>query len=189
MDHKREVWLLRHGATEWSKNGRHTGRTDIALLQEGEEQAGALAACVASRNFAKVLVSPALRARRTCELAGLLGKAEVTDDLWEWNYGDYEGLTSHEIHAKRADWDMWEHGYPGGEDSSAVTLRCQRVVDICRAVHGDVALFAHGHILRSLAAVWLGLEADKVFVYLSGTRIRADLHLTGKVLCSFYGDC
>ena len=190
MDHKREVWLLRHGATEWSKNGRHTGRTDIALLQEGEEQAAALAPCLAGRKFARVLVSPALRARRTCELAGLLDKAEVTDDLWEWNYGDYEGLTSHEIHAKRADWDMWEHGYPGGEDSAAVTVRCQRVVDICRVVHGDVALFAHGHILRSLAAVWLGLGADKVnrITCKNHNSSLAHAHLAGKVLGSFYRD-
>jgi broad specificity phosphatase PhoE len=155
-----ELWLLRHGATAWAREGRHTGRTDLPLLSEGEEEARRLAPLLASRRFDAVLVSPLQRARRTCELAGLGAHAEVCDDLREWDYGAYEGITTAEIRRTVPDWTVWTHPCPDGESAAMVEERCQRLIRLALArlgPEGRVALFAHGHILRSLAGCWLGL--------------------------------
>ncbi len=155
-----ELWLLRHGATEWARSGRHTGRTDLPLLSEGEEEARRLAPLLASRPFDAVLVSPLQRARRTCELAGLGTRAEVCDDLREWDYGAYEGITTAEIRRTVPDWTVWTHPCPDGESAADVQERCQRLITLALArlgPEGRVALFGHGHILRSLAGCWLGL--------------------------------
>ncbi|MCM3515811.1 MULTISPECIES: histidine phosphatase family protein [Nocardioides] len=150
-----DVWLVRHGETEWSREGRHTSTTDLPLLPEGEEVAAGLAGRL-RRDFALVLSSPRLRARRTAELAGW-ASAEVDDDLREWEYGDYEGVTTPAIREDVPGWTVWTHGCPGGEDASDVSRRLDRVVARARGVDGDVLLFAHGHSLRALAARWLDL--------------------------------
>jgi len=141
-------------------NGRHTSRTDRPLLPAGDVEAAALAPLLAAQNFQAVLVSPRQRARRTCELAGLGAAAQVCDDLCEWDYGDYEGLTTAEIRRSVPDWTIWSHPCPGGESADQVSARCgrliERALDLAGA-EGRVALFAHGHILRSLAGCWLGL--------------------------------
>ena len=155
-----ELWLLRHGATDWARSGRHTGRTDRPLLPEGEAEARALAPVLARESFQAVLVSPLQRARQTCELAGLGREAQICDDLHEWDYGAYEGLTTAEIRRTVPGWTIWSHPCPQGESQEQVAQRCERV--IARTLElagtdGRVALFAHGHILRSLAGCWLGL--------------------------------
>jgi broad specificity phosphatase PhoE len=154
-----QVWLIRHGPTEWSDTGRHTGTTDIPLTEEGESAARALAPLLEGHGFAHVFVSPLGRARRTAELAGLGDRMEVIEDLREWDYGDYEGLTTEEIRAKQPGWSVWEMGAPGGEDAAAVGRRADRVVSIVHAVDRDVVLVGHGHMLRVLAARWLGQAA------------------------------
>ncbi|NUR89955.1 MAG: histidine phosphatase family protein [Nonomuraea sp.] len=160
-----EMLLLRHGATEWSKAGRHTGRTDLPLLPEGEDQARALAPLVKECAFDLVLTSPAQRARRTAELAGLTGY-EVDPDLWEWDYGGYEGITTPDIRKTRPGWYLWRDGVtPGdaehpGESAGQVGARADRVIERARRVEGRVALVAHGHFLRVLAARWLRLEPE-----------------------------
>jgi broad specificity phosphatase PhoE len=149
-----EVWLLRHAETEWSKSGKHTCRTDIPLTEKGRAVARALRERVAGHEFAAVLSSPLSRARETAELAGL----EVTgvrDDLLEWDYGDYEGLTTPEIREDRPSWYLWRDGVPNGESPDDVAARCDRVIAELHAIEGDVALVAHGHILRSLGARWV----------------------------------
>jgi probable phosphoglycerate mutase len=159
MQTNKQIWLLRHGATEWSRNGRHTGSSDIPLLPEGEAEAKRLAPMLANHQFKQVWVSPLQRARRTCELAGLGGQAEINELLREWNYGAYEGITTPEIRQTVPGWSVWSHGCPDGEDAAAVTERCNRMIEALLAVEGDVALFAHGHILRSLAGTWIGQGA------------------------------
>lgn len=159
MATNQSIWLLRHGSTEWSQNGRHTGNTDIPLLPDGEEEAMALAPLLAAEHFAHVWTSPLQRARRTCELAGLAGQAEVMEGLKEWDYGTYEGITTAEIRQTVPEWSLWSHGCPQGEDAAAVTRRCEAVIEQVITVDGDVALFAHGHILRSLAGTWIGQGA------------------------------
>ena len=157
----RQLWLLRHGATEWALNGRHTGSTDLPLLPEGEEEARALAPILSRQQFAAVFSSPLQRARRTCELAGLGDRMQICEDIIEWNYGDYEGITTAAIRETVPKWTVWSHGCPDGEDSQQVEARCARAIRTALAVpgEGDVALFAHGHILRALAGTWLGLGA------------------------------
>jgi len=154
-----ELWLLRHGATAWSRNGRHTGRTDLPLLPDGEAEAASLAPALAAVGFDAVLVSPLQRARRTCELAGLGAAAQVTADLGEWDYGDYEGVTTAAIRAEQPGWTLWRDGCPGGEQAAQVQQRCERVIARALALGPTprVALVAHGHILRALAGTWLGL--------------------------------
>jgi probable phosphoglycerate mutase len=153
-----EIYLLRHGETEWSLSGKHTGVTDLALTEQGRQQARRLQPELAAKNFQRVLTSPLRRARETCELAGLGGRAEIDPDLMEWNYGAYEGLTSGEIHAHRPGWTIFsDGGGPGGETPEQVAVRVDRVIAKVRALSGDAALFAHGHVLRVLAARWLGL--------------------------------
>ncbi|TNM37556.1 histidine phosphatase family protein [Nocardioides albidus] len=150
------AFLARHGPTEWSVSGQHTSRTDLPLLPEGEVLARGLAARLDGTTFAEVLTSPLRRARRTAELAGF-PDAEVCDDLTEWGYGDYEGRTTAQIREDVPGWTLWTHGCPGGESAEEVTARCDRVVGRVRAASGPVLVFAHGHVLRALAARWLGL--------------------------------
>lgn len=151
-----EVWLIRHGETAWSRDGKHTGRTDVPLTAAGEAAARALGRVLAGHEFARVLTSPLARARHTCELAGLGADAEVLDDLREWDYGDDEGRTTPEIRRERPGWTLWRDGVRNGERAADVAARCDRVVAALRAVDGDTAVFAHGHVLRVLAARWLG---------------------------------
>ena len=157
----RQLWLLRHGATEWALNGRHTGSTDLPLLPVGEAEARALSPVLSQQHFAAVFSSPLQRARRTCELAGLGDQMQICDDIIEWNYGDYEGITTATIRESIPDWTIWSHGCPNGEDPPQVEARCARAISTALAIpeDGDVALFAHGHILRALAGTWLGLGA------------------------------
>jgi len=152
-----EFLLARHGETAWSLSGQHTGRTDIPLTPHGEQNALQLGARLRPRSFALVLTSPLSRARRTCELAGFGPQAQSCDELLEWNYGDYEGLTSSEIRRDRPNWLLFRDGCPDGETPEQVTARLTMLVSRLRAIEGDVLLFAHGHILRCLTGVWLGL--------------------------------
>ena len=154
-----ELYLIRHGETEWSLNGRHTGTTDIPLTENGRRVAKLLAAALAKEKFALVLTSPLKRARETCELAGFGGRAEIDRDLMEWNYGAYEGLAPEEIHAQAPGWMIFTDGCPGGETPEQVGARVDRVIAKVRAVEGHAALFAHGHIFRVFAARWLALPA------------------------------
>ena len=156
---KQQVYLIRHGETEWSVSGQHTGITDIPLTDNGRRVARLLRPVLEKETFALVLTSPLQRARETCELAGLGERAEIDRDLMEWNYGEYEGLTPRQIHAKAPGWMIFSDGCPGGEDPEEVGSRADRVIARVRAVDGDVALFAHGHIFRVFAARWLGLPA------------------------------
>lgn len=155
-----KIYLVRHGETEWSLSGQHTGITDIPLTENGRRMAKLFKPLSAKVNFALVLTSPLERARMTCELAGLGGQAEVDPNLMEWNYGEYEGLTTEQIHVKSPDWMIFRDGCPGGENPKQVGDRADQVIAKARAVEGDVALFAHGHILRVLAARWLGFPAE-----------------------------
>lgn len=151
-----ELWLVRHGQTEWSRDHRHTSVTDLPLLAEGEEVARSLRTRLDPADFARVLTSPRRRARRTAELAGF-GDAEVDEDLVEWAYGDYEGLTTAEIRETVPGWTVWTHDVPGGESAEQLAGRLDRVVARARAVGGRTLVFAHGHSLRALTARWLGL--------------------------------
>jgi probable phosphoglycerate mutase len=148
------VVVVRHGETEWSAAGRHTSVTDLPLTTDGEEAARALRDVLASWDFAQVLVSPRLRARRTAELAGF-PDAEVDDDLAEWFYGDYEGVTTQQIRETVPGWTVWTHPTPGGETAEEVGARLDRVVARARSVDGDTLVVGHGHALRVLAARWL----------------------------------
>jgi broad specificity phosphatase PhoE len=153
-----EIYLIRHGETEWSLTGKHTGLSDIPLTEHGRQQARLLRQELVATNVQRVLTSPLVRARETCELAGLAARAEIDADLMEWNYGDYEGLTSDQIHADRPGWTIFnDGGGPGGETPEQVGVRVDRVIARVRAQRSDAALFAHGHVLRVLAARWLGL--------------------------------
>ena len=151
------IWLVRHGETEWSKSGRHTGRTDIPLTPTGQQQGNALGRHLAGRQFALVLTSPLERARETCRLAGFDAVAQVSDDLLEWNYGIYEGHTTAAVRAEQPGWSIWTTPIPQGETVEQVGERARRVIARADAVTGDVALFAHAHVLRILAACWIGL--------------------------------
>jgi probable phosphoglycerate mutase len=153
------VFAIRHGETEWSLNGRHTGTTDIPLTANGRRLAQLLQPALTGHTFALVLVSPLQRARETCELAGLRANAIIEPDLVEWDYGKYEGLTPEQIHEQAPGWLLFRDGSPGGETPEQVGARADRVIARARAVQGDVALFAHGHVLRVLVARWLGLPA------------------------------
>jgi len=157
MAEKNHIWLVRHGETEWSKSGQHTGRTDIPLTAMGEQQARALGRHLAGHRFALVLTSPLSRARETCRLAGFAAAAEVSDDLLEWDYGIYEGRTTATVRAEQPGWSIWTTSIPKGETVEQVGERTRRVIARAEAVDGDVALFAHAHVLRILTAVWIGL--------------------------------
>jgi broad specificity phosphatase PhoE len=152
------IYLARHGETAWSLSGQHTGRTDLALTERGERNARALAERLRGLAFAKVLTSPLRRAVRTCELAGFGSTAEIDADLVEWDYGQYEGRRTAEIHVERPDWQLFRDGCPGGESPEQIGIRADRVVERVRAVHGDVLVFSSGHFLRVLASRWLARE-------------------------------
>jgi len=166
----RELWLVRHGETEWSLSGAHTGRTDIPLTAAGREKAAAVGRYLAGRKFAGVLVSPLVRARETCRLAGY-ENAQIDADLSEWDYGDYEGRTTSQIQAERPGWTLWSDGVPNGETAAQVAARADSVIARALAIEGenDVILFAHGHILRVLAARWLGLPPQDGRLFALGT--------------------
>src|SRR5262245_33251873 len=152
-----QVFLVRHGETNWSRNGRHTGTTDLPLTEHGREAAKRLEPVLAGERFALVLTSPLRRARATCSLAGLSERCETDPDLHEWDYGDFEGLTTAEIEARAPGWNLFTDGCPHGERPEQVGARVDRVIDRVRSVHGDVALFAHGHVSRVFVARWIGL--------------------------------
>jgi len=154
------VVLVRHGQTEWSRTHRHTSITDLPLEPEGEEEARRLAPVLAGTSWTRVLASPLRRALETCRLAGLGDRAETCSDLVEWRYGDYEGLTTPEIQGQRPGWRLWTDGAPGGEAPAEVAARVDRVIASIRRETGTVAVFAHGHILRVLAARWVGLGPE-----------------------------
>jgi broad specificity phosphatase PhoE len=155
-----EVLLVRHGETEWSRDGLHTGRTDVPLTEEGRRQARRLRDALASPRFERVLSSPLSRALETCRLAGLGDGAELHEELLEWDYGEYDGRTTGEIRTGRPDWSLWRDGCPGGESAADVGARADRVIAELRPLEGDAVLFAHGHVLRVLAARWTGLGPE-----------------------------
>ena len=157
--HRQTLVLARHGETEWSATGKHTSVTDVPLTDAGRRAAGRLRGRLAGFDFALELVSPRARARDTAELAGLGARAEVDEDLAEFAYGSYEGRTTAEIREERPGWSVWDDGAPGGETAAQVGARADRVIERVTAVDGDVAVFAHGHLLRVLGARWIGLEA------------------------------
>jgi len=175
-----DVVVVRHGETEWSRTGRHTGRSDIALTALGERQARALAPLLDGRRFARVLTSPLSRAATTARLAGY-PDAEVLDDLSEWDYGAIEGRTSAELQDETPGWTPWTHPLPGGEPVEALGARADRVIDAVAGAGGDVLVFAHSHLLRVLAARWCGLPA------VEGRRLLLDTGCTG-VLSTHSGD-
>jgi probable phosphoglycerate mutase len=153
-----QIWLIRHGETAWSRSGQHTSTTDLPLTAEGEQRAQAVGRYLAGRPFALVLSSPMRRALDTCRLAGYT--PVVTTDLSEWYYGAFEGLTSAQIHLDHPGWTIWNGTPEGGETAQQVGERVDRVIARAAVANGDVALFAHGHVLRVLAARWLGLEPE-----------------------------
>lgn len=157
MKSNNETYLARHGETAWSITGQHTGLTDLPLTERGESNARFLGERLRGISFAKVFCSPLQRAARTCELAGFGAAAETDRDLVEWNYGDYEGRRTVEIHRERPDWQLFRDGCPGGESPQQVAVRADRVIERVRAIDGNVLIFSSGHFLRVLASRWLGL--------------------------------
>ena len=155
-----EIVLVRHGETEWTLSGQHTGSTDIPLTEHGREDARAVGEALKDRRFALALTSPLSRATETCRLAGLGDSALVRDELVEWDYGDYEGRKTVDIRKERPGWSLWRDGVPNGETAADVAARVDRVIGELRSVDGDAVVFAHGHLLRVLAARWLGLEPE-----------------------------
>ena len=166
---KTALWLVRHGETEWTLSGAHTGRTDIPLTDTGRAQAAAIARVLGGRHFDLVLTSPLGRARETCRLAGYGDTAQIEPDLQEWNYGAYEGRTSEEIQREVPDWTIWTKPAPNGETIDQVAARARRVIERAKSHGGEVALFAHGHLLRVLTACWLGLAPDGGRFFALGT--------------------
>jgi broad specificity phosphatase PhoE len=152
------VWLARHGETEWSRAGKHTGLTDLSMTERGERNALALGERLRGWDFAKVYTSPLKRAMRTCELSGFQSRAQLDRDLVEWDYGEYEGRTTVDIQSERPGWLLFRDGCPGGETPAHVAARADRVLARVRATPGNVLLFSSGHFLRVLAARWLGLQ-------------------------------
>ena len=164
-----EIWLIRHGETEWSASGQHTGRTDLPLTAAGVREAKELGRYLAKRPFALVLTSPLQRAHETCKLAGYGGAAQIEPDLSEWNYGAYEGRTSAQIQESVPGWTIWTSPVPQGETIQQVATRASRVIERAVKAGGHVALFAHGHLLRILTACWLGLPPDAGRFFALGT--------------------
>jgi broad specificity phosphatase PhoE len=150
-----QLYLIRHGQTAWSLTGQHTGSTDLALTEQGEAEARALAPQLQKIQFSRVLSSPALRARRTCDLARLGSGCETDSDLREWNYGDYEGKRTDDIRRDRPDWNLWRDGCPNGDTAARVAARADRLLARCGAMSGNVALFLHGHFAAALAVRWI----------------------------------
>ena len=170
------IYLIRHGETEWSLASRHTGRTDIPLTEQGEQDARKLGERLRDLRFSQVFTSPRQRARRTCELAGLGPVAKIEPDLAEWDYGDYEGQHSVDIGQGRPDWILFRDGCPGGEMPAQVSDRADRLITRLRALDGNIALFSHGHFGCVLAARWIGLPVIEGQHFLLGT---ASLSLLG----------
>lgn len=166
---KQRVVVCRHGATEWSQNGRHTSHTDLVLTPAGEREARKLRPALVWWAFARVYCSPLQRARRTCELAGFINQAQITKDLTEWDYGDYEGFTTPEIRRKVPDWTVFSHATPGGESPGQVAARVDQVIADIRQDDQDCAVFAHGHVLRVFTARWLGLDPREGRNFILGT--------------------
>jgi broad specificity phosphatase PhoE len=164
-----ELWLIRHGETEWSLSGAHTGRTNIPLTEAGERGAIALGSRLRGHEFSLVLTSPLQRAADTCRLAGFGDVMQLEPNLLEWNYGDFEGRTTHEIHSDFPNWDLWKDGVLNGETIEQVAERGQAVIERALAAPGDVALFAHGHILRILTTCWLNLQPEDARLFALGT--------------------
>ena len=166
------IVLVRHGETEWSANGRHTSRTDLPLTEAGRRRAQALGSVLRGGDWSSVLSSPLRRARETCELAGLGNEMAIDEDLREWDYGEYEGLTTPQIREQRPDWNLWRDGCPGGESPAEVQARADHLLSVLRRGDGDSVLFAHGHILRVISARWVGQPAE------FGARIALDTGTT-----------
>jgi probable phosphoglycerate mutase len=164
-----QLWLIRHGDTEWSLSGAHTSRTDIPLTARGEERAEKIRDYLAHRKFSLVLTSPLQRARETCRIAGYADVAQIEENLREWDYGIFEGRTTADIRTDQPDWSIWDSPVPEGEPVEHVAARAQKVIDRAMQSGGDVALFAHAHILRILAATWLGLEPRGGRLFALGT--------------------
>jgi len=158
MPDRAEVWLIRHGETAWSLTGQHSGRFDLPLTPRGEEEARAVAPLLAARRFDRVICSPLARARRTCEIVGLLSAAEIDPEVQEWDYGDCTGCTQQEMAARFSGWNIWSGPVPNGESIADVAARARRVADRLRGAPGATALFAHGHFLRVFTTQWLGLD-------------------------------
>lgn len=165
-----EIWLVRHGETEWSRSGQHTGRTDLPLTEKGRAQATALAALLSGRTFSAVLTSPLSRATETCRLAGFAA-AEADSHLREWDYGAFEGQSTPDIRRQRPEWNLWRDGVPEGETIQEVAARAARVIRRVGEFEGTVAIFGHGHLLRILTACWLGQppEAARLFALATAT--------------------
>jgi broad specificity phosphatase PhoE len=159
-DGEPRIVLVRHAETEWTISHRHTGRTDLPLTERGRDAARDLAATLAGHDFGLVLVSPARRARETCELAGFGSQAIQNEDLLEWDYGEYDGLTTAEIEAQRPGWSQWRDGCPGGERAADVGIRADRAIAAAVASEANVVVFSHGHLLRVLGARWAGLDPE-----------------------------
>ena len=155
-----EIVLVRHGETEWSRDGKHTGNTDVPLTARGRKQAEGVGEALRDRQFARVLTSPLTRAAETARLAGFGERVEERAELREWNYGEYEGRTTSEIREERPGWSLWRDGVPGGETAAEVAERVDRLLAERRSTEGDVLVFAHGHVLRVLAARWIGLGPE-----------------------------
>ena len=164
-----ELWLIRHGETEWSVSGQHTGMTDLPLNDAGVKHAREIGNILAGRRFAAVLASPLQRARETCRLAGYGEDVTIDANLREWDYGTYEGRTTPEIQRERPQWSLWNDGVPGGESIAQVAARAQAVIARALGTPGDVLLFAHGHILRVLTSCWLGLPPEAARLFALGT--------------------
>ena len=164
-----QLWLIRHGETEWSLSGAHTSRTDIPLTARGEQRAEKIRDYLAHRKFSLVLTSPLQRARETCRIAGYSDVAQIEENLREWDYGIFEGRTTADIRKDQPDWSIWDSPVPEGEPVEHVAARAQKVIDRALQAGGDVALFAHAHILRILAATWLGLEPRGGRLFALGT--------------------
>jgi broad specificity phosphatase PhoE len=164
-----QLWLIRHGETEWSLSGAHTSRTDIPLTTRGEERAEKIRDYLAHRRFSLVLTSPLQRARETCRVAGYAEVAQVDENLREWNYGVFEGRTTADIRSTQPDWSIWDSPVPEGEAVEQVAARTQKVIDRAAQSGGDVALFAHAHVLRILAATWLGQDPREGRLFALGT--------------------
>ncbi|MEA2710534.1 MAG: hypothetical protein QOF78_3135 [Phycisphaerales bacterium] len=173
------IHLIRHGETEWSLSGRHTSGTDIPLTERGERQAHQLGERLRHIELSQVWTSPLQRARRTCELAGFASVMKVEPAITEWNYGDYEGLTSAEIRARHPHWNLFQHGCPGGESPADVSDRVDQILPRLRAAEGNAAVFSHGHFLRALAARWLALtvrEGQRLLLHTASLSILSGEH-------------
>jgi broad specificity phosphatase PhoE len=182
-----QLWLIRHGETEWSLSGAHTSRTDIPLTERGRERATKIRNYLAQRKFSLVLASPLQRARETCRIAGYADVAQIEENLREWDYGIFEGRTTADIRKDQPDWSIWDSPVPEGEPVEYVAARAQKVIDRALLVGGEVALFAHAHILRILAATWLGLEprGGRLFALGTGSVSTLGYEREARVICTW----